>query len=53
MIEKKVRKHLAKKIKVPVLFEFPKVPDDFPELPEKFVVIEKVGGSVQNHLRRE
>lgn len=53
MIEKKVRKHLEKKIKVPVLFEFPKVPDDFPELPEKFVVIEKVGGSVQNHLRRE
>ena len=53
MIEKKVRKHLAQKLKVPVLFEFPKVPDDFPELPEKFVVIEKVGGSVQNHLRRE
>ena len=44
MIEKKVRKHLAKKIKVPVLFEFPKVPDD---------LIEKVGGIVQNHLRRE
>lgn len=53
MIENKVRKHLAKKLKVQVLFEFPKVPDDFPELPEKFVVIEKVGGSLNNHLRRE
>lgn len=53
MMEKKARKALAAKLSVPVLLEFPKVPDEFRELPEKFVVIEKVGGSVINHLRRE
>lgn len=49
MIEKVVLDYLATEIDVPVMMEAPEVPsDDYPEVPDRFVVIEKVGASKSN-----
>lgn len=52
MIEKTVLDYLAGQLDVPVLMELPEVPSEtYPEWPSEFVVIEKVGESVRNHVR--
>lgn len=51
MIEKTVYDYLAEQLDVPVFLELPEVPsEDYPEWPDRFVVIEKIGGSVVNHI---
>lgn len=52
MIEKDVLDYLSANIDVPVLMEVPEVPSEtFSEMPQEFVVIEKIAGSVTNHIR--
>ena len=50
MIEKVVLDYLMAELNVPVMMEVPEVPsEDYPDVPERFVVIEKVGGNKTNH----
>lgn len=51
MIEKIVYDFLSASLSKPVFMDFPEVPSEgHPELPEEFVVIEKVGGSVTDYI---
>ena len=52
MIEILVKNYLEGALTgVPVFLELPEVPsDDYPELPDEFVLIEKVGERVRNHV---
>lgn len=51
MIEVFVRDYLAEQLDVPVLMELPEVPsEDFPEMPERFVVLERVGTGMSDHI---
>ena len=49
MIEKTIRDYLSEELNVPVLLEKPKNPNPSSS-PKKFVVIEKTGSSLMNHL---
>lgn len=50
MIEKVVLDYLKTELDVPVMMEVPEVPsEDYPDVPERFVVIEKVGASKTNY----
>lgn len=52
MIEQIVLNYLSTKLDVPVLMELPEVPtEDFPEWPDQFVVIERVGTSRTDHVK--
>ena len=52
MIELIVLNYMKSNLSVPVLMEQPQVPsDDFPTVPERYVVIEKVAGEVTGHIR--
>ena len=52
MIEKVVFDYLSAQLDVPVFMELPEVPSEsFPEWPAEFVLIEKVGESVRDHVR--
>lgn len=51
MIEKTVYDYLSGCLSVPVMMELPEVPsEDYPTFPEEFVVLEKVAGSVTDHI---
>ena len=51
MIEKTVYDYLSGCMSVPVMMELPEVPsEDYPTFPEEFVVLEKVTGSVTDHI---
>lgn len=51
MIEKIVRDYLAEQLDVPVFMELPEVPsEDFREMPERFVVLERVGIGMSDHI---
>jgi len=51
MIEVFVRDYLAEQLDVPVFMELPEVPsEDFPEMPERFVVLERVGTGMSDHI---
>lgn len=51
MIEKTVYNYLSSSLNVPVMMELPDVPsEDYPTFPEEFVVLEKVAGSVTDHI---
>ena len=51
MIEQTIIEYLNNEMIVPVLAELPEVPsEDYPEFPEKLVVLERVGGSKTNHI---
>lgn len=53
MIEQIVLEYLSELISVPVLMELPEVPsEDFPTMPERFIILEKVGGGVTDHIWR-
>lgn len=50
MIEKVILDYLTAELSVPVMMEVPEVPsEDFPDVPARFVVIERVGGRKENH----
>lgn len=52
MIEKTVFDYLSDNMTVPVFMELPEVPsEDYPSLPEEFVVIKKVGGDITDYIR--
>lgn len=52
MIEEIVLQHLKRALQLPILMELPEVPsEDFPAWPERFVVIERVGGSETDHIK--
>ena len=52
MIEKTVYEYLSTRIDVPVFMELPEVPsEDHPEWPDRFVVIQKIGGGKLDHIR--
>ena len=49
MIEQIVQQYLAEHMDVPVLMELPEVPsEEFPSMPERFIVLEKVGGNMRD-----
>lgn len=51
MIEQTIYEYLNNEMIVPVLAELPEVPsEEYPEFPEKLVLLEKVGGSKENHI---
>ena len=51
MIETIVLNYLSEHMDVPVLMELPEVPsEDFPTMPERFIVLEKVGGGLNDHI---
>ena len=51
MIEQIVLEYLSEQISVPVLMELPEVPSEsFPSMPERFLVLEKVGGNEADHI---
>jgi hypothetical protein len=51
MIEQIVLEYLSEQISVPVLMELPEVPSEgFPSMPERFLVLEKVGGGMTDHI---
>lgn len=52
MIEKIVYDYATNQLPIPVFMELPEVPsENYPRLPDEFVVIEKVGGSSTNKIR--
>lgn len=52
MIEKIVLDYLTDNIDVPVSMEVPEVPSEtFHKMPREFIVIEKVAGSITDHIR--
>lgn len=51
MIETRLIDYLTDALSVPVLMEVPEIPSNgYPEWPEAFVVIERVGGNKGDHL---
>lgn len=51
MIEQIVLDYLSEHIDVPVFMELPEVPsEDYPTMPERFLLLEKVGGGQTDHL---
>lgn len=51
MIETVVLNYLDNALDVPVLMELPDVPsEDYPTFPDSLVTIERIGGSVRNHV---
>ena len=51
MIEKIVLEYLSERMSVPVLMELPEVPSEsFSSMPERFLVLEKVGGNEADHI---
>lgn len=54
MIEKTVLEYLTDKLNIPVLMELPEVPsEDFPVMPDQFVVLEKIASSKTNHVKND
>ena len=51
MIEQTVLQYLSENLDVPVFLELPEVPTDYPAWPDRFVLIEKVGGGKSNYIR--
>ena len=52
MIETIVLNYMKSNLSVPVLMEQPQVPsEDFPTVPEQYIVIEKVAGDITDHIR--
>lgn len=52
MIEQTVYDYLSEMLEVPVFLELPEVPSEqYPRLPDQFVVLEKISGSITNHIR--
>lgn len=52
MIEKIVLDYLGENISAPVLMEAPEVPSEqFPHVPDEYVLIEKIAGSITDHIR--
>lgn len=53
MVEIRVCNYLKTKFDVPVLMEAPEVPSsDYPEEPGKYLIVEKTGESVSNHIHQ-
>ena len=51
MIEQIVLEYLTEHINVPVFMELPEVPsEDNPTMPERFILLEKVGGGQTDHI---
>ena len=51
MIEQIVLEYLTEHIDVPVFMELPEVPsEDYPTMPERFILLEKVGGGLNDHI---
>ena len=51
MIEKIVLDYLTEHMTVPVFMELPEVPsEDYSTMPERFIVLEKVGGGQNDHI---
>ena len=51
MIEQIVLDYLTEHIDVPVFMELPEVPsEDYPTMPERFLLLEKVGGGLDDHI---
>lgn len=51
MIEQIVLDYLTEHIDVPVFMELPEIPSsEFPTLPERFILLEKVGGGQADHI---
>lgn len=51
MIEQIVLEYLTEHIDVPVFMELPEVPsEDYSTMPERFLVLEKVGGGLNDHI---
>ena len=51
MIEQIVLEYLSEHMSVPVLMELPEVPsEEFPLMLERFLVLEKVGGGMSDHI---
>ena len=51
MIEKTVYDYLRSQLSVPVFMELPEVPSEaYAELPEEFVVLQKVGDTVEDYV---
>lgn len=51
MIEKIVLDYLTEHMSVPVFMELPEVPsEDYPTIPERFLLLEKVGGGRTDHI---
>lgn len=51
MIEQIVLDYLTEHINVPVFMELPEIPSgEFPTLPERFILLEKVGGGQTDHI---
>ena len=51
MIEQIVLEYLNEHIDVPVFMELPEVPsEDYPTMPERFILLEKVGGGLNDHI---
>ena len=51
MIEQIVLDYLTEHIDVPVFMELPEVPsEDYPTMPERFILLEKVGGGQTDHI---
>ena len=52
MIEEIVLNYLTEQLEVPVMMEYPEVPsEDYPQTPDSFVVIERVGGSRNDRVQ--
>ena len=53
IIEQIILEYLSEQMSVPVLMEVPEVPsEDFPTMPERFIVLEKVGGGMTDYIGR-
>lgn len=51
MIEQIVLDYLTEHMDVPVFMELPEVPsEDYPTMPERFILLEKVGGGLNDHI---
>ena len=51
MIEQIVLEYLTEHIDVPVFMELPEVPsEDYPTMPERFILLEKVGGGQTDYI---
>lgn len=51
MIEQIVQTYLSEHLSVPVLMELPEVPSaGYPSMPERFIVLEKVGGGMADQI---
>lgn len=52
MIEKIVYDYLNEYMNVPVFMEMPAIPsEDYTEIPQEYILIEKVGGDITDHIR--